>query len=293
MLSSARPAAAPSGVSRARVSGAQVSGAGVSGARAGPAGGKATRDNGAPVNSAPVNSAPVIRAPANIARLVRLLAGIAAAPGAPAKQPFAERLGQWLGWADAISLCALLDGGALTPPGAALGVGVTAGPGASPAAALARLQAETVQAIAGDAVFAAGAPPTDFQAYRRSHAAQQRAMAVRVGGLREQVRATLMQHSASLRQLAALDLLMDRVVGAQERSILSTLPGWLEQRFAQLRERQAGAVAHGPAGELADNAGDWHATFGQEMRALLLAELELRLQPVLGLIEALEQHQSS
>lgn len=264
MLSSARPAAAPSGVSRARVSGARASGA-----RAGPAGGKATRDNGAPVNSA---------------RLVRLLAGIAAAPGAPAKQSFAERLGQWLGWADAISLCALLDGGALTPPPTLPGVGVTAGPGASPAAALARLQAETVQAIAGDAVFAAGAPPTDFQAYRRSHAAQQRAMAVRVGALREQVRATLMQHSASLRQLAALDLLMDRVVGAQERSILSTLPGWLEQRFAQLRERHAGAVA--------DSAGDWHATFGQEMRALLLAELELRLQPVLGLIEALEQHKS-
>ena len=261
MLSSARPAAAPSGASRARVSGA----------RAGPAGGKATRDNGAPVNSTPVNSA----------RLVRLLAGIAAAPGAPAKQSFAERLGQWLGWADAISLCALLDGGALTLPG----VGGTAGPGASPAAALARLQAETVQAIAGDAVFAAGAPPTDFQAYRRSHAAQQRAMAVRVGALREQVRATLMQHSAGLRQLAALDLLMDRVVGAQERSILSTLPGWLEQRFAQLRERHAGAVA--------DSAGDWHATFGQEMRALLLAELELRLQPVLGLIEALEQHKAS
>lgn len=278
MLSSARPAAAPSGVSRARISGARVSGA-----RAGPAGGKATRDNGAPVNSAPVNSA----------RLVRLLAGIAAAPGAPAKQSFAERLGQWLGWADAISLCALLDGGALTPPGAALGVGGTAGPGAAPAAALARLQAETVQAIAGDAVFAAGAPPTDFQAYRRSHAAQQRAMAVRVGALREQVRATLMQHSASLRQLAALDLLMDRVVGAQERSILSTLPGWLEQRFAQLRERHAGAVADGPAGAVADSAGDWHATFGQEMRALLLAELELRLQPVLGLIEALEQHKAS
>ena len=272
MLSSARPAAAPSGVSRARVSGA----------RAGPAGGKATRDNGAPANSTPVNSA----------RLVRLLAGIAAAPGAPAKQSFAERLGQWLGWADAISLCALLDGGALTPPGAVLG-GVTAGPGAAPAAALARLQAETVQAIAADAVFAAGAPPTDFQAYRRSHAAQQRAMAVRVGALREQVRATLMQHSASLRQLAALDLLMDRVVGAQERSILSTLPGWLEQRFAQLRERHAGAVADGPAGAIADSAGDWHATFGQEMRALLLAELELRLQPVLGLIEALEQHKSS
>ena len=268
MLSSARPAAAPVGVSRARVSGA----------RAVPAGAKATR-----VNSAPANSS----------RLVRLLAGIAAAPGAPAKLSFAERLGKWLGWADAISLCALLDSGALASPGAALGVGVTAGLGVSPAAALARLQAETAQAIADDAVFAAGAQPADFQAYRRSHATQQRTMAARVGVLREQVRATLAQHSASLRQLAALDLLMDRVVGAQERSILSTLPGWLEQRFAQLRQRHAYALADLPAGAVADSGEDWRAAFGQEMQALLLAELDLRLQPVLGLIEALEQHKSS
>ena len=263
MLPTARPAAAPTGVKGA-----------VNSARA-----SSTRVKAAQVNSAPANSS----------RLVRLLAGITAAQGAPAKLSFAERLGQWLGWADAISLCALLDGGAAGPSGAAPGPSVTAGLGTSPAAALALLQAELAQAIAGDVVFAAGAQPADFLPYRRSHAAQQRAMAARVAVLREQVRAALAQRSAGQRRLAALDQLLDGVVGAQERSILSTVPGWLEKRFAQLRDRQASADA---AGVAADSAGDWRAAFGQEMQALLLAELELRLQPVQGLIEALDLSKS-
>ena len=246
-------------------------------------------------NSAQVNSS----------RLVRLLAGITAAPGAPAKLSFAERLGQWLGWADAISLCALLEGGvgdagdgaAMAPSGAAVGLGAAVGRVNSPAAALARLQTELARAIAGDAVFAAGAQPAEFQPYRRSHAAHQRAMAARVGALREQVRAALAQHSAGLHRLAALDLLMDGVVGAQERSSLSALSGWLEKRFEQLRDSHAGTLAESHAGADADSRTeirtDWRADFGQEMQALLLAELDLRLQPVLGLIEALDPQKTA
>ena len=246
----------------------------------------------------------------NSSRLVRLLAGITAAPGAPAKLSFAERLGQWLGWADAISLCALLEGGvgvgdvgdagdgaAMAPSGAAVGLGAAVGRVNSPAAALARLQTELARAIAGDAVFAAGAQPAEFQPYRRSHAAHQRAMAARVGALREQVRAALAQHSAGLHRLAALDLLMDGVVGAQERSSLSALSGWLEKRFEQLRDSHAGTLAESHAGADADSRTeirtDWRADFGQEMQALLLAELDLRLQPVLGLIEALDPQKTA
>lgn len=241
-----------------------------------------------------VNSNRVKPDRAHSSRLVRLLASISAAQGAPVKLPFAERLGQWLGWADAISLCALLESG-----DAALGKaaptlpGVAVDRGTSPAAALARLQRELAQAIASDAVFDTDARPTDFQPYRRSHAAHQRTMAARVGALREQVRATLAQHSADLRQLADLDRLMDGVVGAQQRSSLSALSGWLESRFEKLRALPAGALAVNEGDSDAHSGGEWRAAFGHEMQALLLAELELRLQPVLGLIEALDREKTS
>ncbi len=68
---------------------------------------------------------------------------------------------------------------------------------------------------------------------------------------------------------------MEQVVGAQERALLATVGARLEPRFDQLRAAQDGAPP-----------GPWLERFRQEMRGLLLAELDLRLQPVEGLLEA-------
>lgn len=228
----------------------------------------------------------------NSAALIRLLADLAVAEPAVSKQPLAERLGLWLGWAEAISLATALTGSAA----------VAARPGASAharAAAddVARVRADLAQAFSVQAITAeAGgsttgmartmAPDTapdmaidrgaDFLPYRRHHQAQQRLMAARIGPLRARVRAAAARVSAPLGQLAALDAALDEALGARERSLLATVPGLMARRFQHLR--QAPPAAH-PAG--------WLAVFCSEMQAVLHAEMDLRLQPIAGLVDAM------
>lgn len=236
----------------------------------------------------------------NSAALIRLLADLAVAEPAVSKQPLAERLGLWLGWAEAISLATALTGSAA----------VAARPGASAharAAAddVARVRADLAQAFSVQAITAeAGgsttgmdrtmAPDTvsdtapdmaidrgaDFLPYRRHHQAQQRLMAARIGPLRARVRAAAARVSAPLGQLAALDAALDEALGARERSLLATVPGLMARRFQHLRH--APPAAH-PAG--------WLAVFCSEMQAVLHAEMDLRLQPIAGLVDAMSTPQ--
>ncbi|HSN78880.1 MAG TPA: DUF3348 family protein, partial [Rhodoferax sp.] len=63
----------------------------------------------------------------------------------------------------------------------------------------------------------------------------------------------------------------------------------LEKRFHQLRNsHQQSLVDPQQAGHLAAplQPAGWLAGFGEEMQTVLLAELDVRLQPALGLIEA-------
>ncbi|MNR29859.1 hypothetical protein D3C85_1472750 [compost metagenome] len=68
---------------------------------------------------------------------------------------------------------------------------------------------------------------------------------------------------------------MERVVGAREQSLLSSVPGLLETHFEHLRQ----ASGHAP--------GAWLAQFRKDMQAVLLAELDIRFEPVEGLLAAL------
>lgn len=197
-------------------------------------------------------------------------------PAAPAA-PLAERLGGLLGWADAIRLSQ-----ALAVPPAAL-------PGQTPQAALnwaqaalERLRAEVQAAIADPELAAESAeaqtdaalPLADLLApYRLHHAQVQRAIAARVASLRERLRVQLTETGRPrLLQLAALDAVFDPPLGAAQAQRLTALPTLLGQR------------AHGQ--HAADPRG-WRRAHWADLQQALLAELDLRLQPVLGLIEAL------
>ena len=73
--------------------------------------------------------------------------------------------------------------------------------------------------------------------------------------------------------------------------LLASVPQLLGRRFEQLHQAHRSAL---PAGAADDPArwlqpGAWLHTFCQDMRAVLLAELELRLQPVAGLLDALNE----
>src|SRR5437868_5770758 len=77
--------------------------------------------------------------------------------------------------------------------------------------------------------------------------------------------------------------------GASVRSLLGAVPGLLEGHFARLRQAEQAALAAPQAtGEsTALTPGAWLNVFRKDMRSVLLAELDIRLQPVEGLLAAL------
>jgi len=233
----------------------------------------------------------------NSSRLVRLLADFAVTEVAEAKQSFAERLGQWLDFTDAMELYSALNENAPAQ----------AQPSASPAIdeEFARLRHALAESITTDGVLTTGNVriklPTpaahlavesaaDFSPYHRYYLAHQRDMAAGIGPLRAKARAALAAHSPALGRLAALDAVMDQAMATRERNLLSMVPLLLAKRFEHLYKAHQAArgetpVADDPAQWM--QPGGWLAAYCRDMQAVLLAELDLRLEPVAGLIEAL------
>ena len=251
----------------------------------------------------------------NSSTFVRLLSELAEVDVEVPRQPFAERLGLWLDWTAAIPLSAALHASAPAPAMAPALDAASAQPGPSAAGmaaadAMARVRAEVAQAITTDAVLtarasanAAGARPaasvatdhgSDFLPYRRCYQAHQRLMQFRIAALRAQVREALAGQSAALSTLAALDGVLDQALAARERSLLATVPSLLEARFARLQRAHWAAQARlpgsdcpapGPAQPAPPDA--WLALACKDMQNVLMAEMDIRLQPVVGLVDAL------
>jgi hypothetical protein len=117
-----------------------------------------------------------------------------------------------------------------------------------------------------------------------------------VGALRDHVRQSVARVSARLRQLAVLDASLEELMAAREQALLPTTALLLERRFLQLRAahrqvneitEEAGALDSGLRGNDGGGRPGWLATFANDWRNALLAELELRLEPVAGLVDAL------
>ncbi len=215
--------------------------------------------------------------------LVGLLAQLALIDRPAAAPSLVEGLGRWLGWKEAIPLSAVLQQAA---PGMAATVpasrATSRATGATESAnaemlcqRLARVQSDLAQAILADrdTVREDG---NDFLPFRRRCLNLQHAMAAAVAPLRDQLRATVAQQSPAMAQLAALDAVMAQTLAPREQVLLALLPVLLEKHFLQLR-----------SAPLQADQNRWLDTFRHDMHQLLLAELSLRLQPSLGLLEAL------
>jgi hypothetical protein len=235
-------------------------------------------------------------------RLIRVLADLSLAQGVVPGIAFAEKLGLWLDLHDAINLCAAHNASA-----------TAAAPGAQTVASGAigdeytRIQAALVNSITqrgvpipgrtrialpvpkpGESIEDASA----YESYRRYYLAHQRDMELRVRPLRAQVREVLTKASPALKKLAALDAVFDGILGDRESKLLATIPVLLEQRFQQLFQAHQQKLADvqqddNPAFWM--KTGAWLARFCHELQTVLLAELDVRLQPTLGLIEAFNQ----
>jgi hypothetical protein len=134
----------------------------------------------------------------------------------------------------------------------------------------------------------------EFAPYRLRYLARQQAMEAGIATLRESVRATLAAASPALARLAALDAVMEQALFPHERSLLSTVPALLQRRFDALRAADPSAAGGAPGREEARSDGPgrgkpdgWLDVFCKDMQGVLLAELELRLQPVEALLAAL------
>jgi hypothetical protein len=221
--------------------------------------------------------------------LTRLLARLADIDVPESRRAFADRLSHWLGWTDAISLSGVLNGSPAVVP-----AGLSAARGTSEQDECARLRGVLAKAIADDSALLAaekeqpGNPgkPADFSPYRRRYVARQQTMEMAIGPLRERLRASLAARSPAMAQLAAVDAVMEQALSAQEYRLLATVPGLLEKHFRRLRQAHQ-ALPDEPEGGAPQVA--WQDVFRKDMQAVLLAELDIRLEPVEGLLEALRK----
>lgn len=229
--------------------------------------------------------------------LVRLLDDASPQPIDAPRQDVAERLAQWVGIfeADTLykahqSLETLSDGKPARGPSAhAVGV----------AEQLEQVRAVMTRAITANPVSAPSetrgrqphtppepTPDTDvgYAPYRQRYLDQQRSMELMIKPLREHVRQVLSSASPQLRQLAALDAVWAQLLEGRAQKLMGAVPGQLERRFKQLHK----AHQHDdPA--LWRRPGGWLDVFGKELQAVLLAELQTRLEPVVGLVEAISK----
>jgi len=221
-------------------------------------------------------------------RLVRILSNLAVVEPIEPGIAFAQKLGQWVGITDAISLHAAhtaIPTGKLsvTPSGA--GVAISE-------------EFARMRSALEDSIKKRGLPVdvgTVYEPYRRYYLAHQRDMDLKVRSWRTKVREVLMKASPALTQLAALDAALDGILVARESKLLSTVPSLLEKRFEQLLKAHQQRLMQTNQADHPDfwmKPGGWLARFCNEIQTVLLAELDVRLQPTVGLLEALHNEKT-
>lgn len=191
----------------------------------------------------------------------------------PTRQDFAERLSHWLTAVDTVTLHATLQSiQSAAAPAASVG---PAGAAQALEEAFSRVRASLVDAITGLVTRHASDMDAAYASFHKHHQDLQRQMESKIGPLRAQVRQALSRGSLRHRQLAALDGVMEKTLGGREQRLWSAVPVLFEKRFEHLRQAHA-----------QDEPSPWRAAFCQEWQQVLLAELDVRLQPVMGLMEA-------
>lgn len=125
---------------------------------------------------------------------------------------------------------------------------------------------------------------TDYAPYYKFYAAQQIEMNTKIQHLHEKIREIAHSTSKTLSELATLDAALAEVLTVSTRKFYSVIPKLLAKRFEQICNTTASTQT--PTGGWLQPGGGFDQ-FCQEIRVVLLAELDVRLQPLLGLVEAI------
>lgn len=218
--------------------------------------------------------------------LIRLLARLTDVEFTESAQSLSDRLSHWLHWTDAIALSTALGG---NPVGDAKGVPTSSG---AEERACAAARGALVNAIVGDSVF--GAPKkrpgaaqvhiettADYPVFRQGYLTLQQSMETGIGNLRGRLRAKLAARTPAMKRLAEVDAVMERALSPRERTLLGTVPALLGRHFERLRRAELDTLTDD------QTPGAWLESFRKDAQSVLLAELDLRFQPVEGLLAAL------
>lgn len=215
--------------------------------------------------------------------LIRLLAGFAE-DAAPINSPdLSDRLSQWLDWTRAVALSRALEGRLPSPPEGVRGFD------AEVEAECAQLRARLAEAIAQPpAPLRAGTAADDFAPHRQRCLSLQRSIQANTGQLRGRLRDMLSHTAGDGPRLAEVDAVLEQTLSPREQALLAKVPALLATHFERL-------CAPTPAEAAADSAAPTAASdglprFQRDMQATLLAELDVRFQPIDGLLAALRSH---
>lgn len=124
-----------------------------------------------------------------------------------------------------------------------------------------------------------GAP--EYEPYQRFYMAQQREMDYRILPLWSNMREAVAGASPEMAQLAAIDTALGESLVPHAKELFGVVPRLLKKRFEQLHDASGEETVSGEVPQ-------WLKTFRTDMQELLFAELEVRLLPVIGLLEAVE-----
>lgn len=210
---------------------------------------------------------------------IRLLARLTAVDARASGPSLPDRLSRWLDWNHAIALSTALDGRPPAPPEDVPAFD------SREEDECARVRAVLVKAIEGARELAAsgqGATQADYAPFRQRYLSLQRSMQGTTGQLRGRLRDMLASGSPSMARLAEVDAVMEMALSPREQKLLAAVPALLGDHFDRLR-RAAQASERGTAA----SQENWLDTFRSDMRSVLLAELDVRFQPVEGLLAAL------
>lgn len=242
-------------------------------------------------------------------RLVRFLADLAVADSAISHRNFAERLGRLVNFSDSMKLSEIhekLASFSFEP------IPVRT---QTLREEVVRVRMSLVQSIAKS--FVPGAESghlkmpslnaevsldklATFDPYHRLYASHQREFEYKIQSLQLRVSDEVSGVSPELAKLAVLDESVRDILSAYTRKNLAIIPRLLGKRFDFLLQEYTSLQDKSDA-HSNDNQSDeevvnmwtqpngWLGRFLNEMQGLLLAELELRLLPVLGLIEAADE----
>ncbi|MEE2732368.1 MAG: DUF3348 family protein [Pseudomonadota bacterium] len=218
-------------------------------------------------------------------RLVRLLTELALIEDDWPQREFADRLGQMFNFADSIILA---DAHKMKPERGFMAVTDSAD---ELKQAVSHAKGKLVQGIIESCslgterpkirwpALAEDDPELKYERFHRFYLSHQREQDLALRALRSSGREALTGCSPALKKLALLDRVLEDTLWDHTARFLAAVPRLLERRFDRLRAGEGEARAE-PG---------WLVQFRKDVQSLLLAELDLRLQPVLGLVESLER----